>query len=478
MLRKTFSTTLIVVLFAHAQMGFARVTGLPDFTSLVEQAGPAVVNIEVTQFGERLRSAERGPGADGQPPPYAQEDIPEFFRRFFGQPNVPDLGEPDRFGAGSGFVIESNGYIVTNHHVIESADEIIVRLTDRREFEAELIGSDPQSDIALLKIDATGLPTLKFGDSRSLKPGEWVAAIGSPFGFESTVTAGIVSAKGRSNNTQQYVPFIQTDVAINRGNSGGPLLNMDGEVVGINSWILSGSGGYMGLSFSIPIETAADAVEQLRTTGKVSRGLLGVVVQEVTREYAEAMNLDRSVGALVTNLNDGGAADRAGIEPGDVILEFDGQPIEVWSDLPPLVGANPPGKEVDVLVSRNGDERVFEVTLDALETDRDGNLQASTAPASRSNALGIVVQPIPASMADELGDADGGVIVAEVESDEAYRAGLQRGDIVVAINNRTIENVEDFEAAVEDLPASKAVALRILRDGTANFIAYTPKPAG
>jgi serine protease Do len=468
---------LIVVFLAYAQLGFARVTGLPDFTSLVEQAGPAVVNIEVTQFGERVRSAERSPGA-GVPPPYAQEDVPEFFRRFFGQPNVPGLGEPDRFGAGSGFVIESNGYIITNHHVIENADVIVVRLADRREFEAELIGSDPQSDIALLKIDADGLPTLEFGDSRALKPGEWVAAIGSPFGFESTVTAGIVSAKGRSNNAQQYVPFIQTDVAINRGNSGGPLLNMDGKVVGINSWILSGSGGYMGLSFSIPVETAVDAIQQLRTTGSVSRGLLGVVVQEVTRDYAEAMNLDRSVGALVTNLNDGGAADRAGIEPGDVILEFDGQPIEVWSDLPPLVGANPPGKEVDVLVSRNGDERLFEVTLDALETDRDGNLQASTAPESRSNALGIVVQPIPADRVDELGEAGGGVIVSEVESDEAYRAGLQRGDIVLAINNRAIEDVEDFEEVVEDLPLNKAVALRILREGTSNFIAYTPKPAG
>jgi len=476
-LRKTYSITLIVVFLAYAQLGFARVTGLPDFTSLVEQAGPAVVNIEVTQFGERVRSAERSPGAEG-PPPYAQEDVPEFFRRFFGQPNVPGLGEPDRFGAGSGFVIESNGYIITNHHVIENADVIVVRLADRREFEAELIGSDPQSDIALLKIDADGLPTLEFGDSRALKPGEWVAAIGSPFGFESTVTAGIVSAKGRSNNAQQYVPFIQTDVAINRGNSGGPLLNMDGKVVGINSWILSGSGGYMGLSFSIPVETAVDAIQQLRTTGSVSRGLLGVVVQEVTRDYAEAMNLDRSVGALVTNLNDGGAADRAGIEPGDVILEFDGQPIEVWSDLPPLVGANPPGKEVDVLVSRNGDERLFEVTLDALETDRDGNLQASTAPESRSNALGIVVQPIPADRVDELGEAGGGVIVSEVESDEAFRAGLQRGDIVLAINNRAIEDVEDFEEVVEDLPLNKAVALRILREGTSNFIAYTPKPAG
>lgn len=472
MLRKFVSTSLFIVVVAFAPPGAARVTGLPDFSSLMEQAGPAVVNIQVTQFGERVRSANRGPGTDEQSP-YSQEDIPEFFRRFFGQPNTPDFGEPDRYGAGSGFIIEPDGYIITNHHVIDSADEIVVRLADRREFDAEIIGSDPQSDIAVLKIDAEGLPYLSFGDSTSLRAGEWVAAIGSPFGFEQTITAGIVSAKGRSNNSQQYVPFIQTDVAINRGNSGGPLLNMDGEVVGINSWILSGSGGYMGLSFSIPIDTAANTIHQLRTTGKVSRGLLGVVVGQVSREYAEAMNLDRPVGALVNDLNPGGAADRAGIEPGDVILEFNGLPIEEWNDLPPLVGANPPGSAVDVVVSRNGDKRVFEVTLDALETDSEGNLQASTSSESQSNALGIVVRAIPDDSLDQV-DADGGVIVVEVESDEAYRAGLQRGDVILAINNREIENVEEFEEVVDSLPEGRAVALRVLRDGTSNFIAYTP----
>ena len=421
-----------------------------------------------------MRNDSRGSDREGQQP-YSEEDLPELFRRFFGQPNTPDFGEPDRFGTGSGFIIEADGYIITNHHVIDGADEIIVRLADRREFEAELIGSDPQSDIALLKIDARELPTLKFGDSKALKTGEWVAAIGSPFGFEQTVTAGIVSAKGRANNSQQYVPFIQTDVAINRGNSGGPLLNMDGEVVGINSWILSGSGGFMGLSFSIPIETAANSVEQLRTTGRVRRGLLGVIVGQVSREYAEAMDLDRTVGALVTDLNPGGAAERAGIAPGDVILEFDGEPIEVWSDLPPLVGANPPGTSVEVLVSRSGDRKVFEVTLDALETDEEGNVQASISEEASSNALGISVQPVPADLRDSLGDFDGGVVVTGVESDEAYRAGLQRGDIVLAINNRAVRNVDDFEDIVDDLPAGKAVALRIMRDGVSTFIAYAPE---
>jgi serine protease Do len=285
----------------NAGPAVARVTGLPDFTGLVEQAGPAVVNIQVTQYGQRARNMpENVPEQQ-----YREEDIPEMFRRFFDVPGNPNYDEPDRQGAGSGFIFEPDGYIITNHHVVDGADQIIVRLADRREFEARLIGSDPTSDIALLKVEASNLPTLKLGNSASLKAGEWVAAIGSPFNFEQTVTAGIVSAKGRNTGAQQYVPFIQTDVAINRGNSGGPLLNLDGEVVGINSWILSSSGGYIGLSFSIPVEIAMDTVKQLRENGKVARGLLGVVVGAVTRELAEAMNLDRSAGALVNDVNPG-----------------------------------------------------------------------------------------------------------------------------------------------------------------------------
>jgi serine protease Do len=449
---------------------FAKVSGLPDFTELVEQTGPAVVNIQVTQFGERARSLS----PDGAEDPHNQQEIPEFFRRFFDVPGNPQGGSPDRRGAGSGFIIESDGYIITNHHVIDGADQIIVRMADRREFEAEIIGSDPLSDVALLKVDAKKLPTLKTGHSKSLRPGEWVVAIGSPFNFDQSVTAGIVSAMGRSTNQQQYVPFIQTDVAINRGNSGGPLLNMDGEVVGINSWILSSGGGYMGLSFSIPIETALRAVEQLREHGKVSRGLLGVQVGVVTREMAEAFGLERPVGALVNDVTSGSAAEMAGILPGDVILAFDGEEVESSGDLPPLVGANPPGTEADVLVSRNGKEKTFTVTLDALEPDENGNLLADSQGSGQSNVLGIVAEPINESRRRALGDPDGGVIVAHIESDPAFRAGLRVGDVILTINNQAVDGTEAFDKIVESLPEGKAVALRVMREGTTRYIAYSP----
>lgn len=458
----------LMLIFASGA-GQARVTGLPDFTGLVEDSVPAVVNIRVTQFGDRVR-----PDMEGAENPHGSEDIPEFFRRFFDVPGNPGYGQPDRQGAGSGFIIEEDGYIMTNHHVIDGADQVIVRLADRREFEAELIGSDPLSDIALLKIDADDLPTLKLGHSEALRPGEWVVAIGSPFNFEQSVTAGIVSAKGRSTNQQQYVPFIQTDVAINRGNSGGPLLNMDGEVVGINSWILSSGGGYMGLSFSIPIETASAAARQLREHGKVSRGLLGVQVGPVDREMAEALNLDRPIGALVNEVNEGSAADKAGIQPGDVILSFDGVTVESSGDLPPLVGSNPPGTEAKVQVSRNGKEKTLTVVLDALEGDESGSPLAADAGGGQSNALGLQVESISAEARRSLGDPEGGVLLSRVESDAAYRAGLRRGDVILMINNQPVGDIEEFDRIVAALPSGKAVALRIMRDGVTRFVAYTP----
>jgi serine protease Do len=330
------------------------------------------------------------------------------------------------------------------------------------------------SDIALLKVDAERLPSLTLGDSENLKPGEWVVAIGSPFNFDQSVTAGIVSAKGRSNAQQQYVPFIQTDVAINRGNSGGPLLNLDGEVVGVNSWILSSSGGFIGLSFSIPIETAANTIEQLRENGKVSRGLLGVQIQVVTRELAEAMGLDKPVGALVDSVNPGSAAEKAGIESGDIILEFNGESVETSNELPPLVGANPPGTEAEVVVSRNGKMRTFEVILDALEADEDGNVLASTQSGARSNILGLRVEPISDDRRRALGDPEGGVIISSVQDDAARRAGLRPGDVILTINNRKVENIDDFEAVTDELEEGKAVALRVMREGVTRYIAYTP----
>lgn len=459
---------ILLVAFAviAVQPSEARVTGLPDFTELVAEAGPAVVNIRTTEFGQRMRREEGN--QEGQPP--FEGDIPEAFRRFFEGPNAP---RRDRRGAGSGFIIESTGYVVTNHHVIDGADQIIVRLADRREFEAELIGSDAQSDIALLKIDAFNLPTLEFGEANNLRQGEWVMAIGSPFNFDQTVTAGIVSATGRSNNAQQYVPFIQTDVAINQGNSGGPLLNMDGKVVGVNSWILTSGGGYIGLSFSIPSEVVRSTITQLRENGRVERGLLGVMVGAVTRELAEAMELDRPTGALVNDVTDGGAAERAGIQPGDIILTFDDQLVETWNDLPPLVGANPPGYKAEVVVSRDGQERSFDVVLDALEPEEE-TLAANDDAQGHSNALGLAVESIGSERRRELDAPEGGVIVASVESDAAWRSGIRPGDVILTINNQPVEGLDSFGEIVADLEAGKAVALRVWREGATTFFAFTP----
>ena len=467
----TLQFAMLALLFTSMPL-FAKVTGLPDFTELVEKAGPAVVNIRVTKFGTRGPRSSGGDSEQGEGHP----EIPEFFRRYFNVPDMPGGAEPDRMGAGSGFIYEKEGYILTNHHVVAEADEIIIRMAYRREFEAELVGSDEASDIAVLKIEADeDLPFLHLGKSEPVKAGEWVAAIGSPFNFEQSVTAGIVSAKGRTNRAQQYVPFIQTDVAINRGNSGGPLLNMNGEVIGINSWILSSSGGYIGLSFSIPIEVAVSTAEQLRETGKVERGLLGVIVGAVTREMAEALGLDRPVGALVNDVTADGSAERAGIKPGDVILSFNDSPVETWNDLPPLVGANPPGTKAVVKVSRDGKDKSFEVTLDALDSDGTTTVADDGSKQHAENVLGLIVEGISSDRRRELGDPEGGVVITEIESDDAWRAGLRPGDVILMINNQDIGNLDDFESLVEEIEPDRAVALRVWRNGTASFIAYTPR---
>jgi len=454
----------LALLVTVAQPALAKVTGLPDFTELVDMAAPAVVNIRVAQFAERARST---PGVDDSP---FEGQIPDELRRYFegqGQPR-------DRRGAGSGFIIDRDGHVVTNHHVIDGADEIIVRLADRREYIAVLIGSDEQSDIALLKIEAENLPTLSFGESTELSQGEWVMAIGSPFNFDQTVTAGIVSAKGRSNNRQTYVPFIQTDVAINQGNSGGPLLNMDGDVVGVNSWILTSGGGYIGLSFAIPSEVVQSTIAQLRENGRVERGLLGVMVGPVSREMAEAMNLDRPTGALVNDVSEGGSAERAGIQPGDIILTFDDQLVEESSDLPPLVGANPPGTRAVVVVSRDGDRESFEVVLDSLEPADENPLASSDEDPAQSNALGLAVESISAERRSQLESPEGGVVVRDIESDAAWRAGVRPGDIVLMVNNQPVESLGSFNDIVEDIEPGKAVAIRVWRDGITTFFAYTP----
>jgi serine protease Do len=440
-----------------------------DFTEIVEASVPAVVNIETTRFGDRPDpEIQRGQMPD---------DVPELFRRFFEPYGDGPRRRPDRRGGGSGFIIRDNGLIVTNHHVIDEADEIIVRLYDRREFVAELVGSDEATDVAVLRIDAESLPTLEFGDSDALRPGEWVIAIGSPFQFEQSVTAGIVSAKGRTQGRQQYVPFIQSDAAINRGNSGGPLIDTDGHVVGINSWILSSSGGNIGLSFSIPIETAANTVEQLLEFGRVSRGYLGVGIQGVDRERADALGLDRPVGALVNRVEPGSAADDAGIEVGDVILEVDGTPIDEFSDLPPIVGSIRPGEEIELRISRWGETRSVTVELDEREEDAEQTGGDDERGGEPTNALGLTVEELSDEQLERADDLDSGVLVTGIESDAAYRAGVRRGDVIRMINNREVGDMSDFEEMIDTLEPGKSVALLIWRDGATQFVAYTPETA-
>lgn len=443
---------------------------LPDFTELVDDIVPAVVHIETTRYGDRPTQEHREP---------TEQELPELFRRFFDFPfGEGPRGRPDVRGGGSGFIISEDGLIITNHHVIEQADEIIVSLTDRREFEAELVGSDAGSDIALLRIDADHLPVARLGDSAALRQGEWVIAIGSPFGYASTVTAGIISAKGRSARgmqQQQYVPFIQTDVAINRGNSGGPLINMDGEVVGINSWILSSHGGNIGLSFAIPIEIAQNTMEQLLEYGRVSRGLLGVNIQDVNRDLADNLGLDRPVGALVSGINPGSAAERAGIEVGDVIVQFDGRDVDTSSDLPPMVGVVRPGTEVDLVVWRDGRRVTLTTELDELEGDIDPTGRGPADGPASDNALGLTVEPIGADERRRLGDPEGGVLITAVDSDRAYRAGVRRGQVILSINNQTISGMDDFRAIVDEIEPDRSVALLIWQGGQTRFIAYTPE---
>ena len=454
-----------------------RVT-IPDFADLVERASPAVVNIRTT---EKVVVQQAQGGIPGMP-----EDQAEFFRRFFGvpipgipnspkqaQPNSGKPQEADR-GVGSGFIIESNGLILTNAHVVEGATTIYVTLTDKREFKAKLLGMDKRTDVAVVKIDARDLPKLPLGDSSRVRVGEWVLAIGSPFGLENTVTAGIVSAKSR--DTGDYLPFIQTDVAVNPGNSGGPLLNTAGQVIGINSQIFSRSGGYMGISFAIPIDEAMRVADQLRTNGKMTRGRIGVALGEMTKDVAESLGLGKPRGAYVRNVEPGGPAAAGGIESGDVILSFNGRDIAKSTDLPRVVGETKPGTSAPVQVWRKGGTRDLTVTVTDAESTQAAN-KKSDAPAPNSNsanALGVAVSELSDSKKKDL-NIKGGVEVTGLGEGPLARAGIRPGDVIIRVADADITGVKQFEALVKGLDANKAVPVFIRRADSTLVVPVRPK---
>lgn len=454
-------------LFAVQTAQAAQTRDLPDFTQLVKQAAPGVVNISTTS----TVSASDGP--------YGQQQIPEIFRHFFGDqmPEMPGMpgGDEERKSLGSGFVIRKDGYILTNAHVVKDADKIMVRLNDRRELPAKLVGSDPRTDVALLKVDANDLTTLKIGDSDDLQVGEWVAAIGSPFGFDHSVTAGIVSAINRTLPSDTYVPFIQTDVAINPGNSGGPLFNLDGQVVGINSQIYTRSGGFMGLSFAIPISVAMNVADQLRTEGHVSRGWLGVVIQPVSKDLAESFGLDDTTGALVSDVSDDSPAKKAGLQAGDVIISADGNKIEDSTTLPRLIGKVAPGDDVKLKVMRGGDERNIDVTVG----DWPENLQADGSQSSPSaddqGKLGIAISDLTDDQKQQL-EIDNGVMVRRVDPrGAAAAAGIQPGDVIVSFDQKAVDSADQLIDAVKNADEDRAIPVRIMRDGNSLFVALRLK---
>ena len=450
------------IVFALLFLVPAAVAGqLPDFTELVEKQGAAVVNISTTQ-------SVRNPLLPQIP--NLQEDDPfyEFFRRFIPSPGPREFQSQS---LGSGFVISSDGYILTNAHVVDAADEVTVKLNDKREFKAKVIGADRRTDVALIKIDAGGLQPVRFGDPTRLKVGEWVVAIGSPFGFENSVTAGIVSAKGRSLPQENFVPFIQTDVAVNPGNSGGPLFNLRGEVVGVNSQIYSRTGGFMGLSFAIPIDVANDIAQQLRTTGKVTRGRIGVVIQSITKELAESFGLARPAGALVSSVEKGGPADKAGVESGDVILRFDGKPVNSSEDLPRIVGATRPGSKVTVQIWRNKAGRDVQLVVAELQDDRATRLsRRGGKPPAMASQYGMALADLSDAQRKEL-KVDGGVLVENAQG-AAARAGIRRGDVILAVNNQDIKSVEQFKELMSQLDKGRIVALLIRRGANSLYVPF------
>jgi len=463
--------------FAFAALAQAQARELPDFTRLVEDHGAAVVNISTTQAARRTNVP--------QLPNIEDEEVLEFFRRFVprqpGQPGPgqgpgpgPGQGRPESRSLGSGFIISADGYILTNAHVIDGADEITVRFTAKRDFKAKVIGADKRTDVALIKIEAANLQVVKFGDPARLKVGEWVIAIGSPFGFENTVTAGIVSAKGRSLPAENFVPFIQTDVAINPGNSGGPLFNMRGEVVGVNSQIYSRTGGFMGLSFAIPIDLALDIQKQLREKGRVSRGRIGVVIQEVSKDLATSFGLDRPRGALVNSVEKGSPADKAGIEATDIITKFDGKLVEASGDLPRIVGSTRPGSKVDLEVWRKGGTRPLSITVGEMQEERVAARDAPRAqkPAEvAANRLGIVVAELSPKQKEEL-KLGYGLVVTEVRPDA--RAEVRRGDVILTMVHKgqhtELKSVEQLNKMLAGLDKSAVITLQVRRGEATAFV--------
>jgi serine protease Do len=481
-LKKLHSLALTAVMAGSLSVGvlpvseaLAQVRTLPDFTDLVEQVGPSVVNIRTL---EKV-SNKAGPGG------VDEEQMLEFFRRFgLPMPNIPrQTPKPNRpspqdeeqpRGVGSGFILSADGYVMTNAHVVEGADEVLVTLTDKREFKAKIVGSDKRSDVAVVKIDATGLPAVKVGDVSRLKVGEWVMAIGSPFGLENTVTAGIVSAKQR--DTGDYLPFIQTDVAINPGNSGGPLINMRGEVVGINSQIYSRSGGSMGISFAIPMDEAVRVSEQLRSSGHVTRGRIGVQIDQVTKEVAESIGLGKAQGALVRSVEAGSPAEKAGVEAGDIITKFDGKVVEKSVDLPRMVGGTKPGTRSVLTVFRRGASKDLAVTIAEIEADKPArkasDKEEKPKASSVGQALGLAVSELTDAQKKEL-KIKGGVRV-DAATDAAARAGVREGDVIVAIANVEVSSIKEFEAALAKVDKKKPVNILFHRGEWAQYAVIRP----
>ncbi len=445
---------------------------LPDFRTLVEQQQDTVVSI-------RVRSETPMPDAGGALPP-GLDRIPEEYRRFFegiprgpGGPGGQQPQPREGMGFGSGFIISPDGYILTNAHVVDNATEIRVDLSNRRQYTAELVGSDPTTDVALVKIDAEGLNSVAIGDSEALEVGEWVLAIGSPFGLEHTATQGIVSALSRSLPNDNYVPFIQTDAAVNPGNSGGPLFNTDGEVIGINSQIYSRSGGYQGLSFAIPINTAMAISDQLRAQGYATRGWLGVTIQDVDQALAESFGLTRPEGALVAAVTDGSPADKAGIESGDIVVGFDGRSVEYSNALPPMVGAVVPGSEVQIEVLRDGERQTLDVTIEPLDEERMASAAGGELPTEKAGRMGVTVAPLADEQREEMG-VENGVVVSSVAPDSpADKAGIVAGDVIVSVDREKVDGVDSLASLVEAAPADESIPVLVQRDGAPRFLALT-----